>query len=249
MKSMYRQALRLGYRTISRSSRTAKLPHSVDTARCLPVRHARLLHPSSGHQEETAQSAEFDRDLELWSDRERDAADVRRGDIKDIYVNDLVATLEAHRATNLASIIRKLHTSIEVEPIFFKRPSALGTERDADSGDDNETSLLTRDGSKKVGPLQHWPARSFQYDKLGGCGVKAPYLQEYLPLTIGPTYPWQLGGNSIAGKLKWPWLVQLDDYDSNGLQRSVSRLCSKSSLGLTRDCVDSVKRSKRTKFI
>ncbi len=99
---------------------------SFDQVRWVHTRDDRLT-PTSHTDSDTGYSTT--RRLEShgpWTVKKRNVVKTRLEDTKDIYINDLSATLEAHRQTNRALIIRKIDTDLDhVHDLDFKRPVSI----------------------------------------------------------------------------------------------------------------------------
>ena len=130
---------------------------------------------------------------EQWADTRRVIVKTRPENTKDIYIDDLSATLEAHRETNRASIIRKVSCEGEYQICRpFVRPwSTLPPEGNSPNliNHTNRQILVTGSGEKKQDDFediniahedswhsvasreairlwQHWPAGSIQHKEL-----------------------------------------------------------------------------------
>ena len=143
------------------------------------------------------------RSHEKWADTRRDVVKTRSENAKDIYVDDLSGTLEAHRETNRASIIRKVGAKArhQYDLPFMRRVSALPLgEYSLHLADDKDQQILVNSiGEEKkddfediiiahqdpwpklpskevIKPWQHWPADSIQHKELLGAklGNKVP---------------------------------------------------------------------------
>ncbi|KAL8737765.1 MAG: hypothetical protein Q9181_001355 [Wetmoreana brouardii] len=167
----------------------------------------------------------------------------RPEDTKDIYVNDLEATLEAHRATNRARVIRRVY--VPTDPGFL-RPDVEQSNEDAEvdaerqsnrtqSQDFNEqaeavvgnpedvneerSSFETR---KVTSPKlwEFWPAGTIQYQELGGPMQRGRSrgALEYYASARRPLDTWEV---KRVGSISFrrPWLGHMEDWGGDSLQR------------------------------
>ena len=157
---------------------------------------------------------------------------------KDIYIDSLQATLEAHRATNRAKLIRK----VVAPPDRFIKHLKLSDQRNAlkakTKASDNEKidarrlennvdaeyrseiglqekhdyereTVLNPDG--QIMPWDYWPLGSAQYNGLYGSKTKAEPgdTLEYIAAGIKPSGPWRILGPEGALYSQRPWLNYL----------------------------------------
>ena len=167
----------------------------------------------------------------------------RYEDNKDIYVDDLQATLEAHRATNRARIIRRVDAGSD--PSVF-RPDWPEPYQDLDvavedasdpraSGNDAESPMsapsevedniediehLKTMEKDRLKPWEFWPIGSTQYRKLRGIRhrMRTQGPAEYQATVFEPS------GDSAIGqkvhKQHCPWLGHMEgDLGGDALQR------------------------------
>ena len=132
---------------------------------------------------------------EQWADKRRDIVKTRPENTKDIYIDNLSATLEAHRETNRASTIRKVGSDVKhhYDLPFIRRVSVLPLgELSINPADNTDQQILASGIDEKkeddfediniahedpwlkvtsrdsVKPRQHWPADSIQHKQLSG---------------------------------------------------------------------------------
>lgn len=158
--------------------------------------------------------------LEPWQDSSGKTLARREEDTKDIIVDDLSATLEAHRASNRAVTIRKLklqsnHDSVESVSRPLPRTNGHG---------DSEAKK-TQEG-KDYEVHQMWPADSVQakerYGKTGSRGfVKSTGPLEYTGVVQWPKQPWHASDSSKNIPMQRPWLAYLDTTNEDYHERFV----------------------------
>lgn len=161
--------------------------------------------------------------LESWQDSSGKALARREKDSKDIIVDDLSATLEAHRASNRAAVIRKikLRTSDIAGPVL--RP-LLST---SDDGGGVATEIHeANEEAKEDEPHQMWPADSVQakerYGKTGSRGfLKKTDPLEYTGVAQWPKQPWDISHSSKDLPMQRPWLAYMGTTDDDYLERFV----------------------------
>ncbi|KAI4109979.1 MAG: hypothetical protein L6R37_000329 [Teloschistes peruensis] len=153
---------------------------------------------------------------------------------KDIYVNDLKATLEAHRKTNQASIIRRLY----VGPIFDGEKAKVqhnsgGKHSDGISGHSeniavNENAIGEADQSEDISnkglpkPWEFWPAGTMQYyEAYRGSKPAVPEagVREYIEHKFRPADKWKLLREEENNADNCPWLRKLEGTGEDALQR------------------------------
>ncbi|KAL8651915.1 MAG: hypothetical protein Q9226_004486 [Calogaya cf. arnoldii] len=170
-------------------------------------------------------------------------------DSRDIYIDDLDATLEAHRATNKAKIIR--HVKAPPDPtvkdlVLGQRaidPSAPPSDSSrtrhsvtsttqipattprgngvakVDIAEAPNASTLEKDNAPK--PWEYWPAGTMQHSKLFQARNKAPkgLVQEYCPRAFVPDGKWSLQSKENVDYVFRPWLRHLDEPEDDALHR------------------------------
>lgn len=160
--------------------------------------------------------------LEPWQDSDGKALARSEKDAKDIFVDDLSATLEAHRASNRAAVIRKVNVTAVVAPPRFKRPLL---ERDGNDGSEvNET----HEEEKKNIRSQMWPADSVQAKDMkrkrgDGRFEKKNEALEYTAVAHTPQGPWRIGIPFEGIQIQRPWLAYVETTGEDKLQKFVLR--------------------------
>ena len=104
-----------------------------------------ILHGLSSEQLSSEQlSSEVDKELqELLTVKEEEA--------KDVFIDDLSATLEAHRATNRAAIVRKQNQKADEGSLGFKRP-LIGPKIIPENTPAEDVSTLLMEQGAEVAP-------------------------------------------------------------------------------------------------
>ena len=160
--------------------------------------------------------------LEPWQDSGGKALARSEKDAKDIFVDDLSATLEAHRASNRAAVIRKVNVTAVVAPPRFQR---LLLERDGNDGSEfNET----HEEEKKNIRSQMWPADSVQAKdmkrKRGNRRFeKKNEASEYTAVAHTPQGPWRIRIPFEGIQIQRPWLAYVETTGEDKLQKFVLR--------------------------
>lgn len=171
-------------------------------------------------------------------------------DTKDIYIDDLTATLEAHRETNRASLIRRVDQDANWEAPFLQplaktdfTPSSIKEAKvESDSGSNALTAPPPQDAVTTAAPRKcrsneprhrissripwtsvHWPADSVQLAELTGTTYKAK-PDEVLEYEASLLYA--LGSFTVK-KMgpQYPWLASMKEAETNqrhSHQRSVT---------------------------
>ncbi len=193
---------------------------------------ARLVHAESSAKDDWA--TDFDNNKGL--------------DAKDIYIDDLTATLEAHRQTNRASLIRRVHQDADwaapfLSPVAITEPAPESNDEPAVDSDAYRSTLAAplpeesittparEDGHshsqvrKGLTPKQwaslYWPADSVQLAEITGklYKAKADEILEYDACLIQ-----NQGVFSIKkAAAQYPWLAILRETATNQ-QNSHQRL-------------------------
>lgn len=153
---------------------------------------------------------------EPWQDSSAKALARREEDAKDIIIDDLSATLEAHRASNRA-VVRKVETRAMDSTI--KRPLL------DKSGDGGSQVKQTHEG-KEDGLHQMWPAYSVQakerYRKTGSTSfVKWADSLEYTGATQWAKRPWEISQSSKNMTMQRPWLSYMGTTNEDHRERFV----------------------------
>lgn len=176
----------------------------------------------------------------------------RPADTQNIVIDDLSATLEAHRAHNRASVIRKLDATSD-KPQLFLRPSVdRHDEGEGGAGERlTEGSTFDQDGMKSgldgerieraesdnIAGAKIWPADSVQaqagYSMQGRRGLRSSrridYAQstdilEYTGVPFPPRGSWSFEASSTP-LLTRPWMAYMEQSSKDNLERSVPIYC------------------------
>lgn len=144
-------------------------------------------------------------------------ATVTAGDDRDIVVDDLFATLEAHRATNRAKTIRKVGNDIPAEVLAYNGWYSLALTQN-DIAQDGKRTIDTVAEAPVVGSLNAPDGQHVrqQKQKAGRSGNNIPL--EYQGLSIKPQPPWAPYSRS---NLQRPWLTHLKEHEGHGRTRYV----------------------------
>lgn len=161
--------------------------------------------------------------LEPWQDSSGKMLARREKDAKDIIVDDLSATLEAHRASNRAAVIRKIKIESNSDlagPIL--RPLLR------ENGDGGSKAKKTQEG-KEYEVHQMWPADSVQakvrYGKTGSRDfVKSRDPLEYTGVVQWPKQAWEISDSPKNMPLQRPWLAYLDTTNEGYLERLTNEI-------------------------
>ena len=157
--------------------------------------------------------------LEPWQDFSGKVLARREKDRKNIIVDDLSATLEAHRASNRAAVIRKIqYGTSDLAPPFLRL--SLG-----ESGNGGNEAKKTHEASENK-PHQTWPADSVQakerYGKTGSRGfVKKADPLEYTGVAQWPKQPWKINHSSGDMPMQRPWLAYTETMNEDYRERYV----------------------------
>ncbi len=204
----------------------------------------RLLNAGAGYQ------VDDDRNViegsSSWEDHHAREVGRRLVTVKDVVIDDLSATLEAHRASNRASVIRKIHLPPDTSEFFF-RPTIDGRHEVKEVGNERlpEGRVPAKDGFKRcldgdqagktpegdVAAMRIWPADSTQAQRAGGGKgwkrvrlrtgnnfVKSTGVLEYTGKSLRPAQAW---ANSTVGIFQRPWLAYMEEHSGDGLKRYV----------------------------
>lgn len=186
--------------------------------------------------------------LSSWEDHHAREVGRRPVAAQDVVIDDLSATLEAHRASNRASVIRKIDAPSSI-PSFFLRPSIDGKRgikgvpsevprEDLDEGRalaqhifksrvDGDQAEETQ--SAHEAGIRKWPADSLQAQeghgkrvrrKASNDFVKSSGVLEYIGVPFLPTQSWDYVSSSTA-RLQRPWLAYLEGNSGDHFERSV----------------------------
>ena len=112
-------------------SRLSSLYFSFDQVRWARVKNNCLLHTKAKDFKKESSALGCWESHEQQTDKTNAVVKTRLEDTTDIYVNDLSATLEAHREKNRASIIRKVRFLPELDyDLPYKRLACLTSRKD-----------------------------------------------------------------------------------------------------------------------
>lgn len=225
---------------------------------CLRTRHSRLLtifysinfrrslNAGAGYQVDD--DGNVIKPLSSWEDHHAREVGRRTVVAQDVVIDDLSATLEAHRASNRASVIRKIDAPSSIPPLFL-RPSIDGRHegKEVPSKDLTEGRKLVKDSPKSgvdgdqaeqtqeehEAGVRIWPADSLQAQegygrrgrkrvprKVGNDFVKSRGVLEYTGVPFLPTQSWDYGSSSTA-VLQRPWLAYMEESSGDHLARLV----------------------------
>lgn len=161
----------------------------------------------------------------------------QRGEDKDIIVDDLAATLLAHRATNRASLVRRINVDLDYVPTDFRRPSiveqlSLNRSRALKDEKESHSALEARRAPKiqhtqgnpdlKAGKNTHTQATTRASKKGTECRTLRPPVPEYEGKDIPPCLPWKR--RLLRRREESPWLALLANTEGDGLTRYDSNL-------------------------
>lgn len=156
----------------------------------------------------------------------------QRGEDKDIIVDDLAATLLAHRATNRASLVRRINVDLDYVPTDFRRPSiveqlSLNRSRARKGEKESHPAFEARRAPKiqrtrgnpelKVRKNTHTQATTRASKKGTECGTLRPPVPEYEGKDIPPCLPWKR--RLLRRREESPWLALVANTEGNGLTR------------------------------
>ncbi len=170
--------------------------------------------------------------LEPQPTKRRKYVELHREETKDIITNDLSATIEAHRATNKASLVRRFNVDLEYLPTAFIRPSRFqylhkcyrgaapvdDIVKDQDIGDAPQNLSRVRKGIKGKQKLNIQRRKQMQ-----GCRRKGMELTpcqgspDYKGLDLKPSQHWER--KSLDKRQQSPWLALVASTEGDGLAR------------------------------
>lgn len=158
-------------------------------------------------------------------------------DSQDIYVDDLDATLKAHRATNRAKIIRRIRAGTDpcVKHIVIDRPNDNGSlARNYAATKPNQgakekvmevSAVKVPSSAGKRNALKasdFWPPGSIQHQKLAKSSPKPMKgsIQEYHARAMVPIGSWRCPSEE-CGHTDWfrPWLNHMSEQGGDALER------------------------------
>lgn len=156
----------------------------------------------------------------------------QRGEDKDIIVDDLAATLLAHRATNRASLVRRINVDLDYVPTDFRRPSiveqlSLNRSRARKVEKESQSAFGARRAPRvqrtqdnldlKVGKNTHPQATTRASKKGTECRTPRPPVPEYEGKDIPPCLPWKR--RLLRRREESPWLALVANTEGDGLTR------------------------------
>lgn len=170
--------------------------------------------------------------LEPWQENVAFSLAKNKKAAKDILVDDLAATLEAHRASNRAAVIHQAPVIPEAKTLIsntkvFKRPLLLEYGSDGDSA---AKKVHEEIHEKKEGPLNPmWPLDSVQAKaKYGEKDCKIYYKKgsalEYTGAVVWCQGFWKQTLSLHKTRdtpMKRPWLAYMRTTGEDNLERSV----------------------------
>ena len=161
--------------------------------------------------------------VEPWQDSGLKALAKSEEDAKDIFVDDLTATLEAHRASNRATVVRKIDNHGIASP--FKYPIAK-PHKDGKKDGQNKVKKELKIKKVKVNPLQMWPADSVQakseHGKKGSIDVvRKSQPLEYNGSIQGLKKPWKISHVYMDMDRQRPWLAYMENEGGDARERFV----------------------------
>ena len=179
--------------------------------------HVRL-HSSASSVPLTISNTQAIQTLEPWQDSCGKAPARKEEDGENIMVDDLPSTLEAHRASNRAAVIRKLKDSTNLVPTML-RPMLRK------DGDGSNEIRETKEW-KEIESLRMWPADSVQAKKRYGTKdsrvfVKSGRPLEYTGIATWPKRPWRINDSSKDMLMQRPWLAYIETTSEDYLERFV----------------------------
>ncbi|KAI4175748.1 MAG: hypothetical protein LQ343_001361, partial [Gyalolechia ehrenbergii] len=159
-------------------------------------------------------------------------------DTQDIHVNDLGATLRAHRATNRAKILRRVgaHSDPTVKHILERELNDYTDHGQTSPTENTLQAAKERKQEKPVAeklafrvkgnrrkPWEFWPAGSIQHQQLVSSKQKEPTgsVLEYHARSINPAGVWKRPSEKACNNpyLFRPWHRYLEEQGGDALQR------------------------------
>ncbi len=192
-------------------------------------------------------------DLFSWEEHHAEEVGRRPGDTQGVITSDLPATLEAHRARNRASVIRRIDAPSKT-PRSIHRPPIETSHNDGKGSSGPPTrsrALSSNDGKGNVKSIKvkqkleeakasmpMWPADSTQFITRYGDGkkkgirmtrtgkyVKSNEVLEYTGTPLSPNRSWSWRAN-VAPLLQRPWLAYMEESSGDKTKRFVIALTS-----------------------
>ena len=158
--------------------------------------------------------------LEPWQDSGEFELARKERDSEDIIVDNLAATLEAHRASNRAFVVRN------VDATGVERPfKGVVPEKGSDRGKKVDE---TTQGEKKYKTRHLWPADSVQAREEHREAARKWFVKrddpfEYNGTLQWPKEPWRIVTSYMEMQMQRPWLAYLETTSEDNLGRFVLR--------------------------
>lgn len=146
----------------------------------------------------------------------------------DIFIDDLYATLEAHRTTNRAAIIRKVDSPGPPETTRPEVQTHAGDNKGTASSPAIHKFLSSKGKTPRAKPWHFWPPHSVQYAFFwpeSKRKIPSNSVLEYIPAAFGPTRWWQASASDTSSDCESPWLQHLQTRTGDGLQRYAIPKC------------------------
>ena len=199
---------------------------------CCQTRLCRCFHNIHSRRDSSVPVANTDKQaiesLTLWQDSSgkalvRKALARKEEDTKNIFVDDLSATLEAHRASNRAGVIRKLKSKEPVGNLAAPVLRPLLAKSSCEGSKITETHTVKESGSHQIGRADPVQAQG-RCGTIGSRGrVRKTDPSEYTGVTQWPKQPWEINHSSDDVSLQRPWLAYMETTNERSLQRFVQK--------------------------
>ena len=169
--------------------------------------------------------------LEPWQENVAISLARNAKDAKDVIVDDLDATLEAHRSSNRAAIIRQVKTTAIITTRLRERPFSLDQGSDGDSAAEkvHEEIQEEKDGTlMPMWPLDSVQARAMYGEKRCKTYYKKGDVLEYNGAVIRCQGHWKQKPSfqDIQDTpMKRPWLAYMKTTGGDNLERFVLESC------------------------
>lgn len=193
---MHSRGLCLRYGNVLRFNTQIGLRYSLEQLRWVRIGYDHSLHAKAADVEKKVPAFGSLENQKAWADKRRDVIKTRLEDNKDIYIDDLSATLEAHRERNRASTIRKVETVFDERSLSFLRPVSLsfGTESLADGAESMAVpgGSSSLDSSQQKGSQQILASKTDK-NETAGVGTADNIYASTGPAEASkdPAQPWQ----------------------------------------------------------
>lgn len=235
---MHSRAQRLRYTATRTFNRSNQLLYSDAHSRWQSSHNLRPLQTSSaGAVKDTHSRNPSGNGFEPRAALEKQRIKFQRGEDKDIIVDDLAATLLAHRAKNRASLVRRINVDLDYVPIDFRRPSIveqLYLNRSRAREDEKEAhSASEARKAPKIQRTQGNPDLNVREKTQTQATARAskkrtesrtirPLVPEYEGKDIPPCLPWKR--RLLRRREESPWLALVANTEGDGLTRYDSDL-------------------------